>query len=33
MSVFESLVLMFTFGSFILGLIGLILEIIKSIKK
>ncbi|WP_255357191.1 putative holin-like toxin [Lactococcus sp. DD01] len=29
---FESLALMFTFGSFILGLIDLILKIIKSIK-
>ncbi|WP_311844262.1 putative holin-like toxin [Lactococcus lactis] len=33
MSVFESLVLMFTFGSFVLGLISLIVEIIKDIKK
>ncbi|MGO1820433.1 MAG: putative holin-like toxin [Senegalia sp. (in: firmicutes)] len=33
MSVFESFVLMFTFGSFVLGLISLIVEIIKDIKK
>ncbi|MFK4926826.1 putative holin-like toxin [Lactococcus garvieae] len=33
MSVSDSLLLMLTFGSFIVTLIGLIIEIVKNVKK
>ncbi|MFD2254010.1 putative holin-like toxin [Lactococcus formosensis subsp. bovis] len=33
MSVSDSLILMITFGSFLLTLIGLVIEIVKNVKK
>ncbi|MGL4248826.1 MAG: putative holin-like toxin [Lactococcus garvieae] len=33
LSVSDSLLLMITFGSFILTLIGLVIEIVKNVKK